>query len=405
MLNAQQRRRRQKNSDAAAQQAKEERPTLIEVLPMAQKVFLRPRHKAILLGFLLAVVLPLFVIAGYLYTRAADQYVSTIGFSVRAENAMPTSELVSSLIGTSTNGAQDSDILYKYLRSRDLVSQINDEIDLKSLYRKPSGDPIFTLGKNATIEDLTSYWSGMTRVSYDDNSGLIEAEIRSFSPEDSYLIARAVLDQATAKINELSEIARSDTIRFAKGDLDTATENLRAARQELTRFRVENRMVDPDADIQGQMGLLNSLQAQLAEEMISNDLIRLSTTRDNDPRLEQSNRRITIIRNRIEEERATLGSVSEANGPAYSQIVSEYEGLIVDREFAEQRYLAARANYDSAIAEAGRQSRYLAVYNEPAPAETSTQPDRLLIFVLAALFLTGIWALSSLISYSIKDRR
>ncbi|WP_417267844.1 sugar transporter [Celeribacter baekdonensis] len=378
---------------------------LVETLPKAEPAFLRPRHFAIAATFGLFVIVPAGLTALYLSLFASDQYSSTLGFSVRAENTLPVSDLVGSLIGTASNGARDSDILYEYMRGQEIVSLIDQKLDLRAVYSKPQNDPVFSLADDASIETLAEYWTNMTLVSFDSNAGLIEAEIRSFSAEDSLNIAQAVLDLSSHKINELSNIAREDSIRFARETLDVTTEQLRTARTRLTAFRIENQMIDPQAAIQGQMGLLNSLQTQLAEEIITNDLIRLSTTRDTDPRIEQSDRRISIIRNRIEEERSSLGAGVEGSGPPYSQIVSEYEGLTVDREFAEERYLAARANYDVAVAEADRQSRYLVVYNPPTLAETPTHPRRFLIFALTTLLLVGIWSLATMIFYSIKDRR
>jgi capsular polysaccharide transport system permease protein len=85
--------------------------------------------------------------------------------------------------------------------------------------------------------------------------------------------------------------------------------------------------------------------------------------------------------------------------------VSEYERLQVDREFAEQAYVAALAAYDTALAEARRQSRYLAPYVRPTLAESSQFPERLTLLALVALFLTTGWAIAVLIYYSLRDRR
>ncbi len=62
-------------------------------------------------------------------------------------------------------------------------------------------------------------------------------------------------------------------------DLDLALERLKAAREALTAFRLANQIVDPNADIQGQMGLLNTLQAQQAEALIEFDLLRADRQR------------------------------------------------------------------------------------------------------------------------------
>ena len=48
-------------------------------------------------SFLLIVVLPTMIWAWYLWERAQDQYVATVGFSVRKEEADPTLDLLGGL--------------------------------------------------------------------------------------------------------------------------------------------------------------------------------------------------------------------------------------------------------------------------------------------------------------------
>ena len=63
-------------------------------------------------------------------------------------------------------------------------------------------------------------------------------------------------------------------------------------------------------------------------------------------------------------------------GEDYPTLLAEYEGLVVDREFAEESYRAALAALDGARANASRQSRYLATYVEPTYPETAEFPQR-----------------------------
>ena len=81
-------------------------------------------------------------------------------------------------------------------------------------------------------------------------------------------------------------------------------------------------------------------------------------TREGDPRIRQAEQRINVIENRIAEERKKFG-ISGANpgDRAYASLVGEYESLAVNREFAEQTYLAALANFDAANAEGEREKR------------------------------------------------
>jgi capsular polysaccharide transport system permease protein len=135
------------------------------------------------------------------------------------------------------------------------------------------------------------------------------------------------------------------------------------------------------------------------------DLLRETTTQ-NDPRLAQAQRRVDVIESRISAERDKMGITGGAvEGDAFAELVGEYEGLAVDREFAEQSYLASLATYDAALAESRRKSRYLAAHILPTTAETARFPERGVIFALVSLFLFLAWTILILVAYSLKDRR
>jgi capsular polysaccharide transport system permease protein len=62
--------------------------------PMASPAQLRPRHRLLMLSFLVVVFLPLLVSAAYLWGIAKDQYASTVGFSVRREDATSAADIL-----------------------------------------------------------------------------------------------------------------------------------------------------------------------------------------------------------------------------------------------------------------------------------------------------------------------
>lgn len=378
------------------------------IAPPAPKSRFQRRHFLVLFSFWLLVVLPVAASAWYLWTRAADQYASFVGFSVRTEEA---SSGINSLLGPlNLGGGQtpDADILYEFIQSQDLVARLDAELDLRALWAKadPDRDPIFAYHPPGTIEDLRDHWRRMVHISLDSTTGLIELRVQAFTPEDAQAIARGITAASSALINGLSEQARDDAIGYAGEELDAAVARLKEARRAVTEFRNRNQIVDPTIDVQGQAGLLSQLNAQLAQALIDLDVLS-ANTRQGDPRLEQAQTRIVVIEARIAEEKSKLGIGGEASADAdaFAILVGEYESLVVDREFAEQTYTAALASYDAAQAEARRQSRYLAVHLPATIAEAPEYPQRLALFALIALFAFLIWALLVLVAYSLRDRR
>lgn len=393
-----------KPENRAAKPAAKPAPKLPQSKP-ARGFFPRARHFVTLLSFLIMVIAPVAAAQWYFSNRAADQYASTVGFVVRTPDIPTSSELLgglSSIVGASSN---DADILYEFIFSQELVRRVDEKLDLRSLYNKAENDPIFTLGDAPSIEQLMRYWPRMVQVSYDANTGLLELLVLAFDAQDAQDIAQAIFEESTAKINELSIEARADATRYADETLAQAAARLKTARLELTNFRNTNQIVDPSVTLGERSGLLNSLQQQLASATIDYNLLR-SFSRQDDPRLTQAERRIEEINRLIDEEKRKIGIGDTGDiGDAFSTLYGQYEGLIVEREFAEQSYIAALQSYDAAVTNANRQARYLSAYILPTLSETSEYPQRWLLSGLLFLFCFFTWAIVFLVAYSLRDRR
>ncbi|WP_132861678.1 sugar transporter [Shimia isoporae] len=358
----------------------------------------------LVLAFLLWVVAPFSAVVWYLYTIADDQYASYVGFTVRTEEVSSGIEVLGGITELSSgNSSKDSDILYKFISSRQMVEAVDAELGLESIYINPD-DPVFGLKEDSTIEDKQDYWKRVVKVYYDTRSELIELRVVAFDAISAQQVAQAIVNESTRIINDLTAIAREDTTRYAREELDRTIARLKEARQAINTFRARTQIVDPLADTQGHLGLLNNLQTQLAAALIELDMVR-QTARAGDPRITQGERRVQVIEERIAEERKRFGSESETEDDTYSRLVGEYEELAVELEFANSSYLSALAAYDTALAEAQRKSRYLAAYVNPTLAESAEYPQRVLISALTLGALLLSFLIMTLAYYSLRDRR
>lgn len=384
-----------------------DRQNAAPVRPPAVRSTLRLRHRFLIFSFFVLVAMPVYTVGWYLYTRAADQYASNLGFSVRTEESGSAIELLGGVTELSGSSSSDTDILYAYLTSQRLVRLMDDAVDLRTIWGDADRwrDPVFTYNPKGRIEDLLAHWERKVTIHYDNSTGMIDLRILAFEANDAQRIAQALYRACSEMINNLSAVAREDAIKYARDELQAAVSRLKKARKALTSYRNRNQMVDPSIDTASRMGLLTTLQRQLAEALIELDLLR-DSTRDSDPRVVQATKRVTVIETRISAERQKLGlGASGEAKEAFADLVGEYEGLIVDREFAETAYTAALATYDAAQAEAQKQSRYLAAHITPTLAESAEYPERLKILTLFALFTGIVWSIAVLIYYSLRDRR
>lgn len=383
-------------------------PQPADVKPVASPATMKRRHWGVITSFFLLVAVPWLAVASYLFFVAEDQYHSIAGFTVRSQDQSSANELLSGIVGfTGGSTASDSDILYEFIQSQEMVQAVNERIDLREHYSRywPS-DWAFSVWPDATQEELIWYWNRMIGVSYDSNTGLIEVQVKAFDPGMAQDINRAVVAESQARINALNRQAREDAMRYAQADLEEAVELLKNARQALTEFRTRTQIVDPETDIQTRMGVMSSLQQELASALVEYDLLQ-RTSGENDPRLREARQRIEVIRERIATERRNFATSSTETGGVsqdYPTLIAEFERLKVDQEYAEEAYFAALKALEAARDEADRQSRYLATYITPTRAEQSEFPQRFVLSGLILLFMVLTWSIGVLIYYSIRDR-
>lgn len=382
-------------------------PATQSFAPPAAASRLHRRHIGLAASFVALVLLPTVIAAWYLWARAADQYASTLGFSVHHEQTNSALGILAGISSISGSSSTDTDVLYEYIYSQELVAEIDAELDLRRIWSLPGEtDPIFAYSPPGTIEDLQAYWEDMVTVYYNSTTRLIEIRALAFTPEDAQKITTAIFDRSTRMINRLNDIAAADAIRYTSEDMKVAEDGVLSARTAMTRFRNLHQLVDPSADLAAQSGILAGLEQQLTAALVESDLLR-ETVPAGDPRIANLDRRIHVIEQRITAERAKLGigGGAEGTGGKMVDLVAEYERLAVDLQFAENAYLAARAAHEAARAEARRQSRYLAAHVKPTLSESSRYPERLHLLAVCSVFLFMLWSLGALIYYSLRDRR
>ena len=380
--------------------------TAPQIPPPASPAMMKRRHYLILASFALVVIAPLVVSFWYLESRAADQYESITGFTVSRVDALPApaGALPTGLGQLSLGMSTDGDIVQQFIQSQKLVELVDARVDLRAKWARPANDPVFAFDPSGSIEDLVDYWQDMVSVYHDGSSGLIQLRVRAFDPRDARQIARAIVDECTSMINRLGAKARSDAIRHAREELDHALARLKAARRAMTAFRNRTQIVDPQAAIQGQMGVLNSLQQQLASALVKLDLLQ-QTAPVAGPRAAQLRREIAVIKQRIAQERGKFGKGNGmAKGADYASVVGEYEGLSVEMEFAQRNYLSALSAFEAARAEARRQALYMAVFVAPTLAETAQYPQRAQLLAELAFFLSLGWGIAVLVAHTVRDR-
>lgn len=353
------------------------------------------------ISFFLMVVLPTIIGALYFAFVASPQYMSEFRFSVRPTDGAAAS---STIAADAALAMSNSYIVSDYALSRDAVEALEKKIGLQEIYSKASIDGFSRLSEGASLERLVDYWRKRVSTSYDIMTGINVIEVTAFSPEDAHKISAALQALCEQLVNDISEKARQSQMAFSKGELDRAEARLKEVRQSETELRSGQKSIDIRKEAEGKILLNNKLRGDLAD--LEGQYSALSSYMD------PTSPRLTVLKNQIAAAREQIGNlktqISSGDGSTSgnlddAQRVTKYDQLQTDVEIATKLYESSLTNYEQARMRANNNQTYLATYVQPSLAQIASYPrvfvDTLLVFLSAI----GIWVVSTLIYYSIRD--
>ncbi|QUS58863.1 lipopolysaccharide biosynthesis protein [Pseudovibrio brasiliensis] len=379
---------------------------------------LRPqqlRRRLLALSLALMVLVPGALGSTYFLFIASDRYSSTVGFSVRGmDGTTAGGDFLGALTGLASVGTTttDSFILMDYLRGREVVERLSSDEDIITHFSDSDIDFIYRLDDKLPIEELVGYWQGMISTSFDNTSSIIEVEVQAFTPEMTERIATRVLSYGAELVNTLSQNARRDAVKFAEEEVRRAELRLKIIRMRMKDFRSAESSIDPTRNAEVQIELIAGLEKQLLDTR-SRLATLVGTIDESSPTIRQLRKQEEVLIKQILNKKdeisgRNLTSSQEPSGAtdrlsSLSSLLANYEELVVEQEFAQQAYTAALAGLERSRAEADRQQRYLAVFNPPSKPEDAIYPRRVINSLILLVALFAMWALATVITYSIRD--
>jgi capsular polysaccharide transport system permease protein len=374
----------------------------VRPLPWAAPGLQRVGAPLALVSFLLIVALPTVLATVYYLLIAADQYVAEFRFGLRSVDP-PRSDPTSLLSGpTAPPVTVDSYAVVQFIQSRAIIDELGHSLDLNRIFTVPAADFLTRLDAPAPAEDLVSYWRRQVDAFFDAANGTIIVKARAFSPQDSLVLARAVLAAAERLVNELSARARRDALRDSEEEVSRSERRLGDALAALRRYRDANGVIDPRKTAESTAGLATGLRDELVRSEAELTTLREYLQAEAPP-LKLLEARIRSL----EAQRQALdGEVTEAPGAgnlALSRIMGSFERLEAERGFAETAYRRALEALDQARRSAERQHLYVAAFVPPSLPEKPLYPRRLQSIGIVFVIAFAVWAIGGLTVRSVRD--
>lgn len=389
---------------------------LAAALPRKAK---RRRPVGLWASFLLMVALPTLAAGLYYGLMVSNQYVSEFRFAVRSQDFAPAgTSAASTALGAAARAGiyTDNFLVIDYLSSRQAVEDLLKTVDLRAMYARAGVDRLSRLRGEETMENLVTYWQSMIDASFDMATGLALVRVRAFTPEDAHEIAATLVSQSERLINDISARARRDAVKFAEADVSRAEDRLRGARAGLRQFRDVEQTPDATRTAGGTLDLAMKLRGELAG--LQSQLASLRSYMDpNAPtvkvlesRIAATTKQIASIEREIGKGNRDAGATGPAAGaatagaqPVLSDMLSTYEDVDLSRQFAEKYYETTLSALELARSEAAAQQTYVATYVQPALAQASEYPRRVVSILIVFLAAGALWFVSVMVFFSIRD--
>ena len=350
-------------------------------------------------------VIYIMIVVIFYYTFiAADRYVSNVSLSVKSTDGSSPISLsgIESLVGVASSSTEDIKLLQEYIKSFDMLQKLDEKINLRSLYEKQKIDLFFRIYSSTSKESYLKYYRDRIHILFDDATGLLNVAVESFSPEDARIISAAILEECERFINEISHNIAREQLRFAQGELESAKQKYKDAKNELLAFQNEYGVFDPQSLAKTKAGFITEIELQISKKETELNTMR-SYLNDNAPEIVALKAELRAHKEQLEKEKRKVAS--NASQDKLNDVVAQFEALYLNLSFAEDVYKTAITAVETTRIEIGRKAKQVVVIQSPYVPDSAAYPNKMYNIITIFVILTLIFGVVRLVRAIIDEHR
>ncbi|WP_419654081.1 capsule biosynthesis protein [Campylobacter lanienae] len=350
-------------------------------------------------------VIYIMIVVIFYYTFiAADRYVSNVSLSVKSTDGSSPISLsgIESLVGVASSSTEDIKLLQEYIKSFDMLQKLDEKINLRSLYEKQKLDLFFRIYSSTSKESYLKYYRDRIHILFDDTTGLLNVAVEGFSPEDARNISAAILEECERFINEISHNIAREQLRFAQGELESAKQKYKDAKNELLAFQNEYGVFDPQSLAKTKAGFITEIELQISKKETELNTMR-SYLNDNAPEIAALKAELRAHKEQLEKEKSKVAS--NASQDKLNDVVAQFEALYLNLSFAEDVYKTAITAVETTRIEIGRKAKQVVVIQSPYVPDSAAYPNKMYNIITIFVILTLIFGVVRLVRAIIDEHR
>ncbi len=359
----------------------------------------RKRSGGLLGAFAMVVLAPTLLAAIYFGLIASPLYVSEAHVTIRSTKQQSTSVIEAVVTqGAGVNLATETELVADYLRSRDLLNRIENQVGFRERYATYQADFFSRLEPGASREEAHKYFQQVVQVS-DAGSGLLEIKVKAFTAADAHTVIQAAISAAEVVVNQLSDQAQADALTAAEAEVTRALDRVTDALGAIAAFQQAKGDIDPRRSAEAILAVVAGLEASLAEAQIERAELR-SVLRPTAPAVKALNSRIGALQRELAQARARLADNRD------SDIAEDVQAFDIEQkklQLAERAYESALISQQTARQQAQNDRSYLVAYVPPSMPDVATEPKRLYKITTAFVVSLLAFGVGALIIGAIRE--
>ncbi|MBD3843414.1 MAG: hypothetical protein IE909_16335, partial [Campylobacterales bacterium] len=253
-------------------------------------------------------------------------------------------------------------------------------------------------GINDSFEALYEYYQKYTEDTIDPQSFILTISVRSFNPDNAKNINEYLIKISEDLVNKLNERMIKDTVGLAEKEAKKSLDKFKEISSKLSKYRDTKSIFDPTQQSIIQLQLISKLQDELIAT--KTQLSQIKTIAPESPQIVLMQTKIKNLESDIAKE---TSKIVGGGKDSFSGKMSEYDKLVLEKEFAAKQLAMSLAALEQAKNEAIKKQLYLEKVAMPNLPDYPLEPYRIKnIFIIFVLGLIS-WGILSMIIVGIKE--
>ena len=318
--------------------------------------------------FIYLIGLPVVFSLIYFYGIGRNRYFVRSDVVVRKSSNRSSSGFnLTNFLGSGNSGSlEDARFLITYLESPQVLSKLENLIDLKSVYKKKGLDFYTGLSKSASYAQKYDFFRKQISLTLNELSGILRIRTLGLDPNTAYKFNKFLIKEAEIFTNKLNQEVYKNQLDFLDNQVLKNSEKLKKANEELIIFQESFQVLDPQNEALQTGNIIASLEQELSKLKVELSSLKRSFVDQKAPEIVLLENQIVELQSQIQKERIALVNPKGRN---LSNKISKLEELKLSKNYAYDLYISSLSTAEKTRIDSIQKQRFLAVISKPKEPE------------------------------------